>query len=580
MRFLSHLLGLSLFMSASQVYALSTEEFTRQVDQYNFFTNSPATFATICRADDCFSTALGSKSIQRREPVSSESLFSIGSNSKFITAILTLRLVDKGVLRLEDQLTDYFPEYSLWKGVTVRDLLQHSSGVPPYVFSEDGLRRVTLSVFNWRTRKWKPQDLVGIVQKMPLIFPPGSRVEYNNTNYVLAGMILQKAANKPLGVLLRDELFGPLGMNDTFLSLSETDRNRRVSGYVSMHAPVPNWLFNLVAWKVDAVGDYLDTTRIFDDSFTWAAGGMLSTTADLAKLLRALFAGNLLSPQMFAEMKTFRSGIVLGMPFVYGLGLMKMPSDQGELLGHGGLTPGYQTLTNYLPSQDLTLVLSQTIGPGQLYSFYFDLLDIVTRDNAYRDFVPMPEVAESRLPDQALHLRFYGKITDGRPTGSPFPKGVGYSKLKSRSFPAVYQSYSSRIVEREGRKYIVLEGTTGGNIFGGRNGQDSKREFVRLFIDRSDLVVGGPGLTSDVERPNAVFVYRGSETKDANGVAKECVAEVMDRSRAHFVQIDGLEGESFELNQTVKVVGNIPLKKLSLIDIPDELRHESIEVCR
>jgi hypothetical protein len=157
---------------------------------------------------------------------------------------------------------------------------------------------------------------------------------------------------------------------------------------------------------------------------------------------------------------------------------------------------------------------------------------------------------------------------------------VGYTKLKVRDFPAVYQAYASKVVERDGKKLLVLEGHSGGSILGGRNNKDSKRDFIRLVIDRRALLDDGPGLTSNRIGASKVFVYRGVESNGADGVVKECVAEVMDRSRPYHVQIDGLEGESFDLNQTIKLVGNIPLKKLSLTDIPDELREEAVELCR
>jgi hypothetical protein len=77
-----------------------------------------------------------------------------------------------------------------------------------------------------------------------------------------------------------------------------------------------------------------------------------------------------------------------------------------------------------------------------------------------------------------------------------------------------------------------------------------------------------------------IFVYRGEESTGADGIKKECIHQVMDRSRPVKFQIDGLEGESFEINHTIKFVGNIPLKPLSMADIPEELSSQRVEICR
>jgi D-alanyl-D-alanine carboxypeptidase len=580
MRITPFVTALLLSFSAHSVYGISEGDFSSQIEQYNYFTNSPATYATYCLADDCYSTAAGHTSFNRREAASPANLLSIGSNSKMITAILTLILADKGYLRLDDQLVDYFPEYDLWKGVTVRHLLQHASGVPPYLFSKDGVRRTILSVFNWQTRIWTPPDLVRIVAKQPLLYPPGTRVEYNNTNYVLLGMILQKAAIKPLATLLQTEIFGPLDMGDTYLTLLPGLQSQRVAGYFPMNIPLPDWLFNLVAHKVEKSGDYLETTRIFHDSMTWASGGMLSTTADLAKLLRALLTGNLVSPGLLAEMKDFREGTVLGFPFLYGLGLMRTPSAHGDLHGHGGLTPGYQSVSNYLAARDITLNLAQNLGPSQIYSVYFDLLDAVTQPSSYKEFIPAAEVSDGRLQDRAIHVRAYGKISGSEAPKSPFPRSFGYSKLRSNRYYATFQAFETRLITRDSKSVLTIEGSSGGSPLGGASTQNSKQSFVKVMIDRAALLAENASLFTNSSNTDSVFVYRGEKTTDAAGLTKECIYEVLDRSRPLAFQVDGQEGESFEAEQTLKFIGNIPLKKLSLTEIPKELANESVEICR
>jgi hypothetical protein len=100
------------------------------------------------------------------------------------------------------------------------------------------------------------------------------------------------------------------------------------------------------------------------------------------------------------------------------------------------------------------------------------------------------------------------------------------------------------------------------------------------MIDRAALLAENASLFTNSSNTDSVFVYRGEKTTDAAGLTKECIYEVLDRSRPLAFQVDGQEGESFEAEQTLKFIGNIPLKKLSLTEIPKELANESVEICR
>ena len=575
---LSFILMLLFAHGSSPSVALSQSELTGQLTQYNYFSNSPATLATFCRKEDCISAYTGHTSFSQREPVTAQSLTSIGSNSKLITAILTLLMVDRGQLSLDDKLTEFFPEYTLWQGVTIRDLLQHSSGVPPYLFSSGGTRRLILSVFNWRTRIWRPEELAGIVARQPLIFTPGSRVEYNNTNYILLGMILEKRTRQPLAELLERELFTPLGMTQSYLTAGPEQAVRRMSGYVPLDLPSPDWLFNLIAYKVEKTSDYLETTRIFDDSFTWAAGGMLSTTDDLTKLLRGLYGGKILSDKLVGEMMEFRSGTVLGFPFLYGLGLMRSPTKHGDLYGHGGLTPGYQTITNYLPEKEITLSLVQNLGPSQLYSIYDDLLDVLVNEEPYREFVPAPELDPEILQDRSMHLRVYGRVVSEAAPPSIFSKSWGYSRLRRLRDEATYQVFEARTFERATEPLLSIEGFTSRNPFLSGNSPETRKSFVVVEIDP---VHGQSPLGETVSGAGAdgtIMAYRGIETLDAAGAKVRCIYEVLDDTREYVIQVDVGDSLRVAEGQVYKFVGHIPMRSVSQADLPLQL--QTMEVCQ
>ena len=120
--------------------------------------------------------------------------------------------------------------------------------------SGKGIKKTALSLFNIRTRIWKPRELIEGVVNEPMLFAPGEKSAYNNTNYVLLGMIAEKTMGESAEVLLDRYIFTPLGMNDTYLRLIESEKYRRINGYFPMNIPVPDWLINILSSKIEKIG--------------------------------------------------------------------------------------------------------------------------------------------------------------------------------------------------------------------------------------------------------------------------------------------------------------------------------------
>ena len=116
-----------------------------------------------------------------------------------------------------------------------------------------------------------------------MLFAPGEKSAYNNTNYVLLGMIAEKAMGESAEVLLDRYIFTPLGMNDTYLRLIESEKYRRINGYFPMNIPVPDWLINLLSSKDRKNWLPFDMTNAYDESIAWTAGSVTSTATDIAK---------------------------------------------------------------------------------------------------------------------------------------------------------------------------------------------------------------------------------------------------------------------------------------------------------
>ena len=206
---------------ATNAAALDMTKFKQEVKENNYFSNSPATFISTCKAADCATTFASHTGIDMRERVDATSIRNRErSIKKHITSTLILLLVEDGYLSLEDELVDYLPQYPKWKGITIKNLLMHSSGIPSYLFSPKGIRNTALEFIQLPNKDLKPSDLVADVYKQPLTFKTGTKSAYNNTNYVLLGMIAETATGTSAAVLLDRYIFAPLGMKNTYRTSS------------------------------------------------------------------------------------------------------------------------------------------------------------------------------------------------------------------------------------------------------------------------------------------------------------------------------------------------------------------------
>lgn len=236
-------------------------------------------------------------------PLASDQPFVIGSVTKtFVTAAL-LRLVDRGRISLDDQVTDWLPTVAVAKGVTVRDLLAHTSGIADlYIPLREILMGEPEHVFTH-------EEVLGKLGAA--WFPPGTAWGYSNTNFVIAGMLLEKVTGSPAEEVL-SELTVPAGLRATWL----------LAGPRAEPALLPP------SWAT---------------SF-WTSGAMRSTVADLARWGAALYGGRVVSRADLAAMTAFNDDD-------YGLGTRRFPFGQEEAIGHSGLLGTTTSILLYFPEQ-------------------------------------------------------------------------------------------------------------------------------------------------------------------------------------------------------------------------------------
>lgn len=259
-------------------------------------------------------------------PVAVNGRFRIGSVTKTFVATVVLSLVGRGQLRLADTVEQWLPG-TVPNGdrITLRNLLQHTSGVYDFTARFAELFPSTEDLLRQRYRSWPPGELVALAAERSPVFEPGTSWSYSNTNYFLLAMVVQRATGRRYGSEVERHILRPLGLSDTEVPGDNPFlRGPHSHGYV----PV----------RRDGLIEPADVTT-FNPSIAWAAGEIVSTPAEVNRFLRALFTGRVLPPQLLQLMLSDPAG-----PRGYALGIGRFPLPCGDMLwGHTGSFFGYQT---------------------------------------------------------------------------------------------------------------------------------------------------------------------------------------------------------------------------------------------
>ena len=270
---------------------------------------------------------------ERNMPATPETVFRIGSTTKPFSGAAVMQLVERGQVKLDDPIRTYVDGLpSAWSGITVRQLLNHSSGIPDYVQVNGFIRgpaRMDLT----------PPELIALVRDQPLDFAPGARFKYSNTGYALLGMMIERIGGQPYPDYVRDHLLRPAHLIHTAYDNPEDIVPGRASGY----------------WLKDGT---IQNARLMTPSTAYAAGGLRSTVDDLLRWNEALHSGTILSPGSLATM--FTDG-----GHGYGLGSFVEMRNGHRFWSHGGNLPGFSCAFEYYPDDDLmVIVLTNIEGEG------------------------------------------------------------------------------------------------------------------------------------------------------------------------------------------------------------------------
>ena len=255
----------------------------------------------------------------------------IGSNTKTFVAVVVMQLVQEGKVGLDEPIETYLPGLIRGEGnygskITVRLLLQHTSGLPEYTDTTPGRS----DIFQIKDHYIPPRDLLDTALGKPAAFEPGTQWAYTNTNYVVLGMLVERVSQRPVGEQIDQRIVKKLGLSHTYFP---------APGDRSIKGTHPQ------GYHLSAGGKLEDMTEM-DPAWAWAAGPMVSTPSELNTFFQAVFDGRLLTQASIDEMKNgaVDASSYLGPGTVYGLGLIgRSLTCGGTSWGHGGTIHGYQT---------------------------------------------------------------------------------------------------------------------------------------------------------------------------------------------------------------------------------------------
>lgn len=299
----------------------------------------------------------GLANLEHGVPVSEGTVFRIGSVTKQFTAAAILLLAEEGRLTLDDTLDAYFPDFPRAGEVTIRQLLQHTSGIANYT-SREGFMADTAPLAHDSAR----MVAYMAAAPQPYDFDPGTGWSYSNSGYIFLDYIAEAAAGQPLADFLQERIFVALGMDDTRMDIEAEIVAGRAQGYDA--AP-------------DAPAGFTNAPHL-SLSVAAGAGAIRSTARDLLVWTQALLSGEVLSEESLALMLAparlsdgrLASSALENPPAAlsgmdYGLGIMIGERHGHRFIGHGGSIPGFNASLIHYPDEDVTIVLLvNTIGPA------------------------------------------------------------------------------------------------------------------------------------------------------------------------------------------------------------------------
>ncbi len=322
------------YISAKKISALPAPVLSKQLQKKHFALDSIFTtdykrgifngcVAVLYHDTTIYQKAMGFENIKNKKNLCNESVFQLASVSKMFTAVAVLKLKEQNKLSIKDKIDKYFPDFP-YKNITIENLLSHTSGIPNYLYFYYHLPKADTLLTNQGVL-----DLLAL-HKPAVYFKPGRRFQYNNTNYVILALLVEKLSGQSFQAFIKQNVFDVCGMSNTyFFSVTDSLKNQAFSF------------------------DY-HKRPIGTDEFDYVVGdkGVCSTTQDMLLFAKNLFEGKIIAN--INEATKPRAGTGYGR--YYGLGFRINPNGGDTIVFHNGWWHGYRSAFQYRKA-DKTIVV-------------------------------------------------------------------------------------------------------------------------------------------------------------------------------------------------------------------------------
>ncbi len=293
------------------------------------------------------SKGYGVANLVRKTPVTPATRFEIGSLTKQFTAAAVLRLAASGKLQLSDPLSKYVPRYAAARTVTIRQLLIHASGIPDYVSTNH-----FLAIASHRPGGF--DQILALVEHLPLDFPPGTKSVYSNTNYILLGRIIEVASGGDYDRFVRENVLAAAGMTRSTTIAAENRLDDMATGYNT-------GVVADLAQSIDPATDANAVARIepapaFGAAWAWSAGDLVSDVADVLAWDDAFFSGRIVSRADVAR-ATEPAALADGTATGYGFGWEIDRVDGHRRIFFDGGTFGFASTNQTFPDDRVRIVI-------------------------------------------------------------------------------------------------------------------------------------------------------------------------------------------------------------------------------
>jgi D-alanyl-D-alanine carboxypeptidase len=308
-----------------------------------------------------FLAAYGTTELGTTNKPDANTYFRIASNTKTMTAAVIVQLAQEGKIKFSDPVSKYVAGVPNGDNITIAELLDMRSGLYNFLNAQ----QLAVSADRDMSRVWTPAELLAIAFAHPPIFSPDAEYEYNNTNYVLLGLIVEKVDHKTLSEAMRDRLFAPLGLQHTALPPNNVN---------AIPAPYAHgYLYGSASVAFVGEPPYSDAVKaaaragtlkptdftMLNHSFSWAAGAAVSNANDCATWIQALVSGRVLNAEYqqlwLDSLRPEDPKKPDGQAYGYGITLLRWGTN--AMYFHGGETAGYNSFIGYDPTNKVTLIV-------------------------------------------------------------------------------------------------------------------------------------------------------------------------------------------------------------------------------